>query len=357
MSRIVFVFLLLFSVNTFANRARNLVAGMGDAGIGLLSGSGDSGSLYIKDEYNIIYNPVYLHDFGSRVVLERANDYEDENSAMLFFLDSVGPVRFGVGVNREREISDYLNDQDGNPGTQRIPVMRPLDLMVGMKTGFQWGLGVSFAGYEVKQSESITDEANHIVLRAGARVLGAEPFIFGRTSGTETQENRTYRRHRWGAGVRYPLGDWTPYAMWQQVTRDTTTKYGQPVHSWGLGIARHVVLRDFEIDAYTGFFRTAIRNVIPIGVLISAPLAKWIAFQGGLLFRLHNQSGLTAAQNSTTGRMGVKLTFGHLDLEGVLAGSGPGFSSNDTSYEANTLGVMPIFFTAFSLTYRLDDQS
>lgn len=323
-----------------ASRARLLVMGTGDAG-SILGTSGNRGSFFYDDAYNMFYNPAVVTQFGNWVIVEKSN-----------FAGSVGRTAQGGFVTElgKFHVGAYLNRLGALPaGYTNLANFRPIDLVIGADHGVKWGFGLTYGSFRTG-----ADGDADLTLRGGVIVKSIELFAAAKVLGDEKTLTPDAEYREFSGGARWLLDGWVPFAAMSFTRRNS-------VHSdaFGAGIGRNVVLPgDFKLNAATGVWRrsSARRNIIPIELGMEKQALEWLSLRGGIAFRLWDQVDGVTQSDSTTGRLGAAFHIGkQLDLEwaigrtGSALETGPGFSID---YDSQNFDVSTGFFTAANLSYR-----
>ena len=254
--------LVLASPSAHASRAKLLVMGTGDAGL-ILGGSGNGGSFYYNDAYNMFYNPSYITDQEDWITLEKSNNPGLTAQGGL----KTSLLNFGIGlfVNRVGPL--------GVTGYTQAANMHPVDITIGADLGFKFGLGASFAGYNAAPAGAA--KSSDVTLRAGAQVGGFEPFIAYQIAGKEVATTFDH----FLIGTRYKWGEFIPYGVFQ--SRSTA---GVKTNTFGAGIGRTTTFGEGG-KACMGFsyFRvTGQRNVIPIDIAAETSVMSWLTSPGDI---------------------------------------------------------------------------
>lgn len=332
--------------DAFASRARLLVLGSGDADF-ITGGSGDGGSLYVDDAYNMFYNPSYVNDYKDWGIIEKAKTtaVAGTSRAQGGFVTSLANLNVGVFFNR----SSYLSSttQGGLTGAANT---RPIELFVGGDAGVKWGLGLGYSRFK-----NATGTASDLRVSLGAQFDGFDPFfkiaVFSKdTASTASTENK---HQHWMGGFRYHWGEWVPYAA---VRRDRNLGVTN-TNAWGIGLGRNTkVAEGVKLNYGVGFWRnaaakgTALANTnrIPVDVSIEGDATSWLTLRAGLSHRIWDQTSRTTNTDSTTGRLGATFNFGKLAMDWAVGSGTAGAESLDNS----SFGFDGGLFTAASLQYR-----
>lgn len=357
---------LLATSSAFASRAKLAVMGTGEpvgtAGFGI----NNRGSLFYDASDNIFYNPSYANDFKNWATVEKANGVAGAADAEGGFAGTFSNFNFGFYMNREDAIvGTYATNTAGPPV---VNTMRPFDFFVASDMGMKWGLGVSMAS---NKASATADDAE-TVLRLGAQYMDFEPYVnFMLTGLAKTAAGQTKNNHM-VVGMRYKMGDWTPFAAYRQ-DKATTTVTGvtgsAEVKStdWGLGVGRSMKLAEGASMNYgVGFWRTSGKTTtvaggvttvaagasvmnVPVNMSLEGDFNSWLTGRAGLTYNLVNRVNDVSTGDGTTGRIGATIHAGKADFDWAV---GHGASGAAEDVDGNSFAFDSGFFTAASMTYR-----
>ncbi|HTL12342.1 MAG TPA: hypothetical protein VL588_07630 [Bdellovibrionota bacterium] len=275
----------LVGSNAMATNSRLAVMGTGDAGMVLGNGN-MTGSLFYNDAYNMFYNPAYVNDFGHWATVEKGTIGGAEGG----FVTSLGSLNVGAWMNR----STYTT------GVGK----RPLDLIVGGDMGMKWGVGATWGQNNIGGTGGTS--TMDLSLHAGVEVQDFAPFFHVEL--TSNQSNI-------GAGLRYHMNDWTPYAAWEKADAHGAAAKS---NNLALGIGHSSKVTEGTMLFYqTGYVKSMSgnRDIVPISLSLEGTATSWLTLRGGLTFNLVDTTAGTSNNSATTGRVGGSLTFNHVDVD------------------------------------------
>ncbi|MBN21210.1 MAG: hypothetical protein CL678_07970 [Bdellovibrionaceae bacterium] len=327
--------------NAMASRARTLVFGTGDGGVGILDAQGTSGSFFVDDAYNMNYNPAYVNDYTNWVTLERdINSSTAGNVSMGGIVTNFGSFNLGVFMNRQNDLPAY--------GTAAN--MRPLEVIFGGDHGVKWGVGLGYAAAK-NGDNSDTD----LDLKAGVSVANFEPFLHFKVLGKEKVPAVDLTHQKIAAGLRYHWGEWSPVVAWRKdsikdgisnnryglaINRNTTVGEGVKL-SYNIGLFKHV-------SKNTGSTASTNRTVVPLNVAAEGDFFSWWTMRAGFGYNVYDQNHQVTTANAMNANFGSTWKFGPVDLDWVIGGSTSADANNNLE---DDFGVNDGFFTAASLTY------
>jgi len=317
--------------SVFASRARLSVSGSGDA-LGIV----DVGSLSANDAYNIFYNPVYINDVKNLAIVEK---YNGQSGAMGGFATSISNFNIGVFMNKPNTVG-YTNGKD----------FRNIDVIVGGDAGFKWGLGLSYGSNYV-----VAKEAQDLNVNLGFDFDGISPFVNYKVIGQEKDVASGVKTKfkDMAFGLRYKMGEWTPYAMVRMTKTDpaTTDETGIVV-----GANRTMNVADAAVINYgLAYSRHTIKNgakeaAIPMWVVAESDVAEFLAVRAGLHYQAyHKTSGVGSAADNTSAAIGATFKHKKAALDWAIGNSKPGFDQENIG--SKTFSLAEGFFTQASLSY------
>jgi hypothetical protein len=323
--------------SVFASRARLSVSGSGDA-LGIL----DAGSLSANDVYNVFYNPVYINDFKNMAIIEK---YNGQSGAMGGFTTGISNFNIGVFMNKANTVG-YTNGKN----------FRNIDVIVGGDAGFKWGLGLSYGSNYV-----VAKEAQDLNVNLGLDFDGISPFINFKAIGEE-KDVATSTKGKFkdmAFGLRYKMGEWTPYAMVRMMKTDPAT-----TESTGIvvGANRTMNVADAAVINYgLAYSRHTIKNgakeaAIPMWVVAESDVADFLALRAGVHYQVyHKTSGVGSAADNTSAVLGATFKHKKAALDWAIGNSNPGHNpatpGDDEFINSKTFSLAQGFFTQASLSY------
>jgi hypothetical protein len=286
---------LLASVDASASMARLGV--MGTAGGSVVG----EGSLYYQDRYNMFYNPAHINNVDSFTILEL-----DRMAGGVLDLSGFKVGGFVTG------------SPDGSPN--------PLNLVFGGDTGLKWGLGVN-----VLSVNDGDDMSNEVVLHAGIDINGIQPFFTFRV--LNDLSDADYMR----AGVRYEMGEWTPFAAYSNNNDDDNVL---------IGVGRNTeIANGASLNYALSFIRglEAETNTLPLDVSIEADALSWLTLRGGMSYALlaANADGVT---DTSAERASVRAG-GAFHIGGAMVDFGVSTNGGSAGFGEN-------LFSDISLSYN-----
>jgi len=314
----------LISSNAFASRAKNLVTGTGDGG-SFLGTTGNNGSFYSNDEYNIFWNPAFINGMKSMAIVEKFNGDSDASAG---FTTNFGSINAAVFFNR------------GGAATRGS---KPIDLVIGGDMGVKWGLGVT---------QSMSQGASSTKLNAGIIAGNFEPFVgYTLSSSNGLAGTSETTDAAMSAGVRYHMGDWAPYAVWGSNSTETNSVKSVDGSKWGVGLGRNAKMGDVTMNYSLAYFTgsnslTDVSSMsLPINMNFEAEATSWLTARAGLGYTVMERN---TTASTTTARFGGTFHLGKADLDMVVGGGSAAGNVDSVAFDAANG-----FFSAASLTYRM----
>jgi len=330
--------ILLAHPSVDASQARLLVMGTGDAGF-IQDTTGNSGSFYVEDIYNIFYNPSYINDSQNWAIIEKSTNYT--SNAQGGFVTKVSDMNMGLYFNRIAGSRSILNTTSTtNPNGQ---AMRPLDFTLGKKFGdVKTGVGVTYGSYK-----SASGQDNDLDLRLGLQWDRFEPFLSHKVVGLERSEGSNVKLAQHIIGTRYRFSDGLAYASWRMDKRDNRRSF----NAVGFGFSRSqgiakATKANYAFGAWRNFNSAQLR--IPFDFSVESDVNDWLALRGGFSFRLWDRTGKVSQTDFTTGRIGASFKHKKVSTDFAVGTGSTGGGSLDNA----TFGFDDSFFTAASIAYN-----
>lgn len=317
----------LISSNAFASRAKNLVTGTGDGG-NFLGTNGNNGSFYSNDEYNMFWNPAFVAGMSGMAIVEKTNGVSDASAG---FVSNIGSISTAVFFNRDGVTHGS----------------KPLDIVVGGGSNMKWGVGVT-------QTTSETESSTN--LKAGVILGNFEPFVgyllSSSNGGTGTAEQTSSAMN---AGLRYHMGDWTPYAVWGTNSTEQNSTKSVDQSKWGVGLGRNAKMGDVKFNYSVAYFTSSDDAVggndtssLPINLNMETDATSWLTVRAGLGYTLMERGFDAGDLAATTVRFGGSFHLGKADLDMVVGGGSAAGSIDSTAFDSANG-----FFSQASLTFRM----
>ncbi len=307
--------IVFFSEASYASRARLLVLGDGSGGqlLNNFNGGGNSGSLIYDDPYSIFYNPALLSDHLNWAVVEKSNG---KGSAQGGFTTSILNFKTAVYFNRPIE---------GTYGS----TIAPVDFLIAADMGVKWGLGFTYGRAD--------DSNKYIGFRLGFSYLGFEPFLNTTLQGSSTSGKNS----NIFTGLRYQLGEWTPYFAFRSDKVGSSDSGSNQVV--GFGVGRHFdVAEGVKMNWSLSYFNkktgsSSASHVFPFELSVEAEAASWLTIRGGFSYKKSNSSA----------RIGAGIYVGKATFDWVVGGS-----TGSEDLDSTSFGFDSSFFSAASLSYE-----
>ncbi len=354
-------------------------------------GEGKNGSYYIDDSRNIFLNPAQIVHYKKKLFLELGTEpgaSQDvavtNNRGQGGFTNTFGDFTYGVYLNQtsERTLGTVQALNALLPGTANdfIAPDSTLEVFLGGEAGLNWGVSVFYAGNNEKAA--IEKTASQLGARVGVEAANFQAFtsvgiITKSTNLDGTVGGNSELKGKIGidAGATYRMNEGTVFAKFVTVGSDynsggTTLVEGR-TQAFGLGYGwKHEMTKStnlyarLEADyskASNSGADTKVWNV-PVAIGAESQALSWLAIRGSIQQSLLGQQWTATTRNSlagtTTVAAGLGLTFGDVQVDGLVATNGAsnpanGIAGFGTAPNSNTgFGFGDNMLTRLAMTYN-----
>ena len=354
-------------------------------------GEGKNGSFYIDDSRDMFLNPAQVVHYKKKLFLELGTDAvgtQDvavtNNRAQGGFTNTFGDFTYGVYMNQtsERTLSIVQGVNAGlTAASQFVAPDSTLEFFLAGESGLNWGISLFYAGNDVKSATVAEKTATQLGARVGIDVNNFQVFssvgIITKSTINDNAANNTELKGKIGidAGATYKMNDMTAFAKFVTTGADFNTGGVTAAEirnqQYGLGLGwKHEMTKatnlyarleaDYQKVSSSGT-DTKTWNV-PAVVGAEAQALSWLAIRGSISESILGQQWSTNTRNSlagtTTVAAGLGLTFGDVQIDGLVATNGAsnpqnGIAGFGTAPQSNTgFGFGDNMITRLAMTYN-----
>ena len=384
-------------------------------------GESKNGSLYIDDSRNIFYNPAFINNYKKKLWLElgtsgstsadgtaadtatpSTNQMKPEGG----FSNTMGDFAYGLYLGHESDRTwnfiSGINSLSGTPYGTFIGPTNAIDFFFGGEAGIKWGANVFYAGNESKSATNGMDQTfSEYGVRLGviasqfqafatvgiaAKAVGAQNVnaLIDTTGATDQLKGSLAL----DLGATYALSD--NHTVFAKFTTNgfeydngaSTAKYlsvANTTAELGIGHKKDItknsnVFARFEAayaqqattTASTGAKTTAKQWNLPLSIGVETAALSWLTIRGSIAESILGQNIGTGTSGtgrsnwfgSTNVAAGLGMTFGDVQIDGLVATTGGANSSPDAIGDSNsytatngTFGFSNML-TRVSMTYK-----
>ncbi|MBC7396393.1 MAG: hypothetical protein H7333_03025 [Bdellovibrionales bacterium] len=334
-------------------------------------GEGKNGSYYIDDSRNMFLNPAQIVHYKKKLFLELGPDTVgapdvavSANRGQGGFTNTFGDFTYGVYMNQTSQatlgIVQIGTAALGGAGTFLAPDST-LEFTLAGEAGLNWGISLFYAGNEDKVA-LLNRTASQVGARIGVEAANFQAFSTVGIVSKSTIDGAAELKGNVGidAGATYKMSDAIVFAKFTATGADvnptggTTTEIRNTQYGLGLGW-KHEMTKMTNLYArleadYQKLARGTTDNRtwnIPVSVGAEAQALSWLAIRGsiqqsllGQTWSLNNRSSLAG---TTTVAAGLGLTFGDVQIDGLVATNG----ANNPTNNITGFGTAPVSNTGF----------
>ena len=384
-------------------------------------GEGKNGSYYIDDSRNIFLNPAQLVHYKKKLFLELGTDVQSiqdtasvntapggsvlpgnrTNRPQGGFTNTFGDFTYGVYMNQNSErttgIIQNANNVIANGAFAPLGItaanstfLAPdstLEAFFAGEGALNWGFSVFYGGNNNKPAAGFESTASQLGVRLGVDMNGLQLFstvaIYSRATliGTPVSNAEVKGKVGVDAALTYKMNDMTTFAKVTFTGADLNANNATQVEArnqaYGLGFGwKHEMTKATNMFARVeGDYEKARNNGndqktynIPVVVGAEAQALTWLTIRGSIAESVFGQqygnlSGAGFTRNnlggSTTVSAGLGLTFGDVQIDGLVATNGANNTSNGigagfgTAPQTNTnFGFGDNMISRIALTYN-----
>ena len=356
-------------------------------------GEGKNGSYYIDDSRNMFLNPAHLVHYKKKLFLELGTDTVGAldsvagSRAQGGFTNTFGDFTYGLYLNQTSERTlgaiAQANAVVGNFGLNTfVQPDSTLEFFLAGESGLNWGISLFYAGNDQKTA-ALEKTASQLGVRLGVDVNNLQVFttlglLTKSTVLDGTPGGNTELKGKIGvdAGVTYKMNDATAFAKFVSIGSDlnsggTTLVQGRlQQYGLGLGFKKEMTKSTNMYARIEGDYLKTSPSAsgdnktyaIPLVLAAEAQALSWLAVRGSIEERLLGQTWNATARNSlagtTTVSAGLGLTFGDVQIDGLVATNGASTAANTvpgfgTAPQTNTnFGFGDNMLTRLAMTYN-----
>ena len=370
-------------------------------------GEGKNGSYFIDDARNIFLDPAQLVHYKKKLWLETgiepvANGTNAQDAAVTGnraqggFSNTFGDFTYGVYMNQTSERTlNIIQSVDSlgalvNSDTNFIAPDSTIEVFFAGEGALNWGISAFYAGNNVKGSVLTPTVAGAGVERTASQVgvrLGVDMNAFkvfttialankSNVYDGSTQGNEIKGKIGIDLGAEYVMNDMTAFAKATMVGADVNTTVVTELRQsqYGIGAGwKHEMTKSTNLFARTEFDyaksgaaqlanSTVQTTNIPVVVGAESQALSWLAIRGSIAESIWGQQWNGQARNNlggtTTVALGLGLTFGDVQIDGLVATNGTSNPANGvagfgTAPQTNTgFGFGDNMLTRVALTYN-----
>ncbi len=370
-------------------------------------GQDKDGSLFIQDSRNIFRNASYVSDMAGMTVIEFGRsagaagtslDSDTAQKAEGGAFMKVGSLVYGIYLGNESDTGVLLKSLPRGAASAAMPQSdNVLELSVAGSAGINWGATFGFAPSK-DETTTPNKENKSVYARLGVNKDKWEAYANVSISG-ESDNGAGEKYDGGGAydvGGSYKMGMNTLYARyktveWDQIAASVKTKGDYKDMKVGFGHNQELssssrMIYQITYDSVEANVKYAAGNTkgeftqIPLVVGFEADANSWLTLRGSVSHNLmgdaevKNVANVTNAinrqvlagffksanagadykgsiQNSTNVNAGATLTFGNLNVDGVIGTGGNSGTATTTAAETGTLSLDRLM-TRVSMTYK-----
>ncbi|MBS1959723.1 MAG: hypothetical protein JST80_09650 [Bdellovibrionales bacterium] len=369
--------LMIIAAPAFASRARLEALG-----------EGKNGSYYIQDNRDIFLNPAHISKYKKKLYLElggasgtaatgagATDGSGTSGTAQGGFTNTFGDYTYGLWMNNNNDF--WQAAATGSGGNGFAAPESQLDFFLGGEGSMAWGLNLFYAGNAAKVA-GISSSAstfgvgfgidmNNFQVWANVDILGKSTIDNGATNGNELKEKVSF-----DAGLSYAQENWTWFGKFMNFGTDTntvvTTERRYSMYGIGGGYKHEMskattmfarIEADMDKDDTNGVATQSYD--IPVVVAAESQALSWLAIRGSIAYSLFGQQWTETTRNSfggsTTVAAGVGMTFGDVQIDGLVAssaanngGAATGFGTGNRANQ--TFGFGDNMISRIGLTYN-----
>ena len=383
-------------------------------------GESTNGSYYVDDFRDIFLNPAQIVHYKKKLELELgSNTLAVPNSTAHMtpqggFTNTFGDYTYGIYMNNN---SDRTNRIIGGAntlghamgaittGNNFVGPDSTVEVFFAGEMGVNWGVSVFYTGNNSRGTASTSNFDNHSTVNSTSHLLGARLGVetgslnvFGLVGLSEDAKiddaasNEIKGHFSWDLSATYKMDAFTWIARTQQYGADLniggaaagTIEDRNHLYGLGLGYKRDVtksinLFARIEADYFMNSNRDGGTEVTPTDKMWNVPLVlaaeaqalSWLTIRGSISNSLFGQENYGNVRNNlqgtTTVAAGLGLTFGDIQIDGLVATNGAsnpavngtGTGSNQpvvgmgTQPQANqNFGFGDNFLTRIAMTYN-----
>jgi hypothetical protein len=322
-------------------------------------GEGKNGSYYIDDSRNIFLNPAQIVHYKKKLFLETGVEPAGQdvavtgNRAQGGFTNTFGDFTYGVYMNQtsERTLATVAGANAlGLPATFISPDSTVEAFFAG-EAGVNWGISVFYAGNDIKTA-AVEKTFSQLGARLGIDMNALQIFTtVGITSKSNINDgalNNNELKAKVGidGGVTYKMNDMTVFGKFTMIGADvnTVTPTELRASSYGVGAGwKHEMTKSTNTFVRTEIdvAKSGVANVaggetksynLPVVVGAESQALSWLAIRGSVAESILGASYTVNTRNSlagtTTVSLGLGLTFGDVQIDGLVATTGASNTAN-----------------------------
>lgn len=352
-------------------------------------GEGKNGSYYIQDSRNIFLNPAQIVKYKKKLMLELGGTVATGNNADTAvegtekaqggFTNTFGDFTYGLYLNNNR---DALQNQAATL-TGAVNPESQIDLFFAGEGSLAWGINVFYAGNNVKTA-GVDSNANALGARVGIDmnnfqvfstfdILGKSKIENGAANGNELKTKFSY-----DAGATYGMDNWTVFAKYSNFGQDLNTVVTAESRASNLGLGagyKHEATKSTTMYARVEADLSSTKPItasatgvetksynVPVVLAAESQALSWLAVRGSIAHSLLGQQWAantrTSFAGSTTVSAGLGLTFGDVQIDGLVATGTTSPTNNGaagfgTAPQSNgTFGFGDSMLSRLALTYN-----